>query len=226
MNIKDIYIFYHCYFDQKDNWLKIFNKTFNCIKTSGLNDVCKEIYINCAGNTIDKNLNIVKNFSNNVYIAVNGNDEIETINMLWEKSKEVTNSAMLYLHTKGVTHDPNNPRILSWTNLMEYFNIIKWKDCIEKLDTFDTCGVNLKYSPVPGMIHDTPQHYHGNFWWANSEYVKKLNKVEYGDRMNAEFWIANNEFCNPSSLHNSLLDHYQSDYPDYIYKNHAHNSLQ
>jgi hypothetical protein len=107
------------------------------------------------------------------------------------------NFNVLYLHTKGVS-TPYNECVNDWRKYMSYFNIIKYKDCIKILENYDTCGVDLREYPV--------LHYSGNFWWANSSYIKKLPlfkdmDVVLSERHKAEFWV-----CNMNGKHYSMHD--------------------
>jgi hypothetical protein len=79
---------------------------------------------------------------------------------------------ILYFHTKGVSNkykdlisnDYYNLKvegIKCWKELMEYFLIDNWKDCIKKLDEYDTVGVN-----------NVNNWWWGNFWWSNSKHIK------------------------------------------------------
>lgn len=100
------------------------------------------------------------------------------------------NHKILYIHTKGVT-TPNNECITDWRKYMTYFNVNQYQKCFELLDVYDSCGVDLVNNPA--------LHYSGNFWWANSSYIKKLPTIDeikfpkippiLSIRHNAEFWI-------------------------------------
>jgi hypothetical protein len=52
---------------------------------------------------------------------------------------------------------------------MLYFNIIKWRDCLNALIEYDTCGVDLRSEPV--------LHYSGNFWWSKASNINSLPKI-------------------------------------------------
>lgn len=135
---------------------------------------------------------------------------------------------VVYLHHKGVTQ-PDNPCVTDWRDLMSYFNITKWKDCVEKLDEgYDTTGVLWRKEPYP--------HYSGTFWWSKASYIRKLPKYKmpkengyvsqfgfsipwpYAYRHDAEFWIA---LANPNyyCFHTSdsekfpVYNHYHYRYP-------------
>jgi hypothetical protein len=71
-----------------------------------------------------------------------------------------------------------------WREYMEYFTIQNFEKCLEALNEYDACGVNLTTQPM--------KHFSGNFWWSKSSHIKKLPKISSLNksyRWNAEFWI-------------------------------------
>lgn len=74
-----------------------------------------------------------------------------------------------YLHLKGLTR-LNDPNVVDWRHFMEYFNIDRWEDCVQRLTLgYDTVGINYIEAPWP--------HYSGNFWWSHANYVKILDPL-------------------------------------------------
>ena len=141
--------------------------------------------------------------------------EFPTLDKIWEDS-QTEKFKVLYLHTKGVTHDENDEYFTNWIRHLSYFNIEKWEDRIKNLDNYDTSGLNYIINPKENknklvrqsirMIeksseYERAKHYKGNFWWANSHHIKKLKKssdlVLDGNylkrRWIAEFWIGGNK---------------------------------
>lgn len=112
---------------------------------------------------------------------------------------------VLYIHTKGAS-TPKNECINDWRRYMLYFNVIKYKDCIEKLKKYDTCGVDLRGEPV--------LHYSGNFWWSKYSHIRKLTTFKKMDvvlteRHKGEFWICDiidGEFY---SMHECGINQYE-----------------
>lgn len=92
-------------------------------------------------------------------------------------------TAILYLHPKGISQDQKystwrpKPNLQDWRNFMEYWVIEQWPDCIEKLKTHDAVGVNLRTWPWP--------HFSGNMWWATADYIRKLPKQLHPDVLKA-----------------------------------------
>ena len=86
-------------------------------------------------------------------------------------------SAVLYLHPKGISKVDGKDKMEDWRNYMEYWVIEQYKDCIDKLSTHDAVGVNYRTHPWP--------HFSGNMWWANAAYIKKLPKQLHPDILHA-----------------------------------------
>ena len=76
---------------------------------------------------------------------------------------------------------------------------------------------------------DPDPHYSGNFWWANSNYLKTLPKVQTLNkqnsprvitlRHNAEMYIGMNPEVNPKILHQSNVSQYDRHLKGYDSKN-------
>ena len=120
-----------------------------------------------------------------------------TLNMLrMEVLLSKTDFKLFYIHTKGVTK-PKSKQLEFWRLFMEYFNISCWVYCLEALDQADIAGVNRRVYAKKRV------HFSGNFWWANSKYIRRLpqlSKEGYGrevNRWDGEFWIGDG---NPTSV--------------------------
>ncbi len=136
--------------------------------------------------------------------------EFPTLQLIEESINIDDNIKILYINGLGVTN--NTIFKQSWRKYLSYFNITKHNDCIEALDNgFDTCGVDWRTNPVP--------HYSGNFWWANSTYLKTLPKIQTINkhdspkaltlRHNAEMYIGMNPIVKPRILHQSNISQYE-----------------
>jgi hypothetical protein len=89
-----------------------------------------------------------------------------------------------YIHTKGIMSGNHGHRLA-----MEKATIDRHEFCQAVLDEMDTCGVFWRDAKTHGSDYG---HYSGNFWWANSAYLKTLPKIADLDLKNrylAEFWI-------------------------------------
>lgn len=75
-----------------------------------------------------------------------------------------------YAHLKGLTKLNNKP-VQDWKDYLVYWGIERWEDSIEQLKSgCDTSSVNWSETPWP--------HYSGNFWWATSNYIRRLEPLQ------------------------------------------------
>jgi hypothetical protein len=160
--------------------------------TSGLIQQVEHIHFGVNG---DQELFNVPDKAQIVYNQ-NHKEETETLMSLRDFCKNHQDYKVLYIHTKGVTHQSMNGE--SWRLMMEYFVIDKWKECVKQLNEYDAVGSNLKILG-PTTWSDGrqswekagTQHFVGNFWWANASYVNTLSDefLESDFRLDREFWI-------------------------------------
>jgi len=140
----------------------------------------------------------VENYSKNPELF-----EIPTLNKIISFSEQNPGDFVLYVHTKGVSHSDTYHELNDWIDMMLYFLIDSF--AIEMLYSFETVGCNFNEKPHP--------HFSGNFWWARTDYLKKLKSIPEinVDRNSGEYLLHS---MNPSyySLHNSNVNHYHSRY--------------
>lgn len=173
-----------------NNFMEIISEQLELMIKSELYGKAENIFAGCAG-TIDELEKVKKLFSNYpkikiISVAPVHNYEFSTLESIKYKSDTDNESYLFYIHTKGVSY-PDNEGGIYWRDYMNYYNITRWKRCVSKLkEGYDTCGVKLIEKGV------FPMHYSGNFWWANSNYVKTLPKIDTlnkEDRFSAEMWL-------------------------------------
>jgi hypothetical protein len=76
---------------------------------------------------------------------------------------------VLYMHHKGVYS-----KTTTWRHYMQYWNIEKWKECVQHLDEgYDTCGASFLTADSPTLTCGPYPIYAGNFWWARASYLRK-----------------------------------------------------
>lgn len=174
-----IYIFIHlCNYGE--NWKSIISDQINQIIDSGLYDICNQIFYGCSCDTCDEVLqNFFINYKKMKKLSSQGTNVHEnmTINEIIKFSKD-NKCYILYLHSKGVTGKSNNQTY--WRDFMMNYLIKMWRVCVNLLNNgYYTVGVNYqKFGP----------HYSGNFWWADSEYIKKLDYItDLSNRYMAEY---------------------------------------
>lgn len=107
------------------------------------------------------------------------------------------NTPVLYLHSKGVSHDPaREPMYHDWRRLMMQELVSRWRDHVPLLGGYggyDAIGVN--------WWRNHP-HFSGNFWMASSDWLRKLPDFDqvYKDRYTCERWIGMGQRCRFKSL--------------------------
>jgi hypothetical protein len=123
------------------------------------------------------------------------NGEFFTLTQLKEFADTVPeNTRILYCHLRGVT-SPGNEHIHTWRKYLTHWNIDKYITALELLRENDAVGVDL----IPKEVWPYADHFSGNFWWANSDYIRTLPSIaQISDpnseqkatlRHNGEFWI-------------------------------------
>jgi hypothetical protein len=141
---------------------------------------------------------IINKFEKIRDVRARGN-EFVTLDIL-EKDKEKFGDSdyILYLHTKGASKQ-HNQNIISWRQLMNYFNIEKYKNVFKIFEKteYNTYGVLLG-------IAGKWKLYSGNFWWAKASYLKTIQMDGIRrNRFNAEVdYIQNGINWKPYSLYN------------------------
>ena len=94
-----------------------------------------------------------------------------------------------YFHVKGAMtadHQRRNPAYW-WQQYMEHHVLSGWRRCVRLLDEgHELLGCDIRFAPA--------LHFSGNFFWATSEYLKRLPPMENyhathrSDRVMAEMW--------------------------------------
>jgi hypothetical protein len=183
-------IFFHVYL--KSGYSRILIDKFKKFQKSGLYEKANKIYLTLFGE-IEHNsefLNELKEMYPKIEYALISNavfnNEPDTLNLMIKKANEYeTNTPMLYLHTKGLSY--TNPslkkNVEAWVRYLDLYVINKWEECVDSLKENDAAG---------GFYVQDPKHFQGNFWWANSDYLKNLPKItpENVSQYNrGEFWI-------------------------------------
>jgi hypothetical protein len=203
-----IHIFIHI--TMIEMWESIFLEFINTIKKSGLYDVLTKIHLGILGNISnykssffetyllnDSKINIIyldqRNYLYEIYT-------INTIKSFCENNDD-EEIYILYLHTKGVRKAGNENVTTSWRNMMTYFLIDNYVECIQGLQYYDTIGNNVvnmhcNNTNINFVNHNHTLHYSGNFWWSKKSYILKLNYLKLimdvksvNSRYQAENWI-------------------------------------
>jgi hypothetical protein len=202
-----IALFYHLFQDGK--WGEILADQISLIRSSGLFDSAEFISVGINGNNLLRGSEKFKFYIN----ESQDKEETPTLARLKDFAEENPDYKILYLHSKGATK--NSDCVDDWRNLMNYFVIERWKECLRLLDANDAVGCN--YSEDTFLGHHP--HFSGNFWWANAEYINKLDNkfLESESRWDREFWIGTGS-GKLYSMHNSGINHYHYRYYRNVYE--------
>jgi len=205
-------IFFHVYL--KNDFSHILLSKFKKFKASGLYEKSNKIYLSLFGD-IEKHQEFLTDlkdlYSKIEYVLIANKEfdnEADTLNFMLKKASEYSsNTPMLYVHAKGVshTHPIMKKNIGAWVRYLDLYTINKWEECIQGLRNNDAAG---------GLYESSdPKHFSGNFFWANSEYIQSLPRITaYNiDNYNrGEFWILSNTSKVYSLKDNPTTDRYQN----------------
>uniref|UniRef100_A0A6C0LFW4 Glycosyl transferase family 1 domain-containing protein n=1 Tax=viral metagenome TaxID=1070528 RepID=A0A6C0LFW4_9ZZZZ len=194
---------------------QIFNDQINYIRESGLYDKLDYIFVTVLG----KNVFLTNDYKIKVIYYSENIDEQEFPNISRIKyfSDNISkNVKILRIHTKGVT---NKPHAYEWRKYLEYYLIEKNELCLQELDKFKCVGVNHHYYYDDNKYKN---HFSGNFWWANSSYIKNLEQLEVNeDRCVTEHWLIGRldkyDYRHFLSLHQTPIDFYKTHLEDNKY---------
>lgn len=117
--------------------------------------------------------------------------ENTTIRILHVFAKMNPTYKILYMHTKGISYTREHvfyPGVKAWNKYMMYSLVHEHEKCLKLLKIYDTVGCNFR-----PWEHGNGQHYSGNYWWANANYVQHLPIHYLRDKYHPEFWLLQNE---------------------------------
>jgi len=225
-----IVIYFHIWTNA--DWVNITNNIFNKIIESKLIEKVQYIKVCILSKySLNKLKKICDHLNHDKVIIEHNNNkklyERFTLNtILKDVLKYKDNYKILYLHAKGVTKNKYTKYqelcIQDWVTYLTYFNVTRHEEVIKMLDVYATCGCDYH-----NKIRDG-RRYAGNFWWANSDHIKKLQFLKYTNEYypdlfknprqlrkyirESETWLLScNEYNNDTyTLHSSNVDHYHN----------------
>jgi len=163
-----------------DNWKELYNHQINLLEKNGLYNNLEFIDIYVIGK---EPLPSIRDKFNNVTYLGYLEEEIPSNKKLyradktifkniWSFSKLYQDYKILFYHALGVSSPKN-----SWRTYLENINIGYWKECVELLNYYECVGT--EYVPLASYKNHTIEfpapHYQGGFWWANANYIKRLD---------------------------------------------------
>lgn len=157
-------------------WEEILKEELDLLKSSGLAKHAKIFY--CVVGGSKEKVEPLMDGLNRQCVGEFGDvrlHECPTLHHLHNFAKENPNKKVLYIHTKG-TSQPKDSNSDEWRRYMLYFLVGHYQECLHFLDSYSTVGVHL----IGG------NHYSGNFWWAQTNFLKTLIPLAQ-----KECWSAN-----------------------------------
>ena len=200
---------------QKGDWKKSFDMIFNYVKNYGLYDATSEIRLGI----VSDDGNIIEDYRlhNSKFKRIfEGNSSLyerpTLLHMRNSCDSDGHDTVYWYLHTKGLRHfgTPKESYVIDWIKLMLYWNIQKWRNALDVLNSHNTYGINIL-----GMVF-----YSGNFWWARAEHVSHL-PTQIEDYYTApEDWILRKKDGVFEAFSSGIQGegHYNMNYPEQNYK--------
>jgi len=184
------------------------------IQSTGLLNVLDFLFVSNIGDPLDEQKFCrihpkirVQNYSSDLGLFEN-----VTLKTMHAFAKMYPDHKLLYLHTKGVSHEKNSQfvkGIESWNKYMLFCLVGQYDACLQLLGVHDTVGCQFTNDNV------NPPHYSGNFWWATSKYISTLSVDTLVQKYDAEFWLLQNKplFYNIFNLYQM----YQTDWCTSVY---------
>lgn len=182
------------------NWTDLIQDQFGLLRDSGLNK--EPVTVTFVGQPINLVYRIAKLFDVEIDVVKQDivTDHYETFAMI-EIDRlckvEKIDQPILYFHTKGVSNPCVHKR--SWRLAMESLLIKNWEENIKHLqEGYDAVG--------PFWIDWGRQHFSGNFWMANPDWIRRLpdfipyHNIMGLNRFNCETWIGAQQWCRAYSL--------------------------
>lgn len=195
----DLHHFYHCYSGinsegNREAWKPILSKHIESLIDSKLIKNISPIKIGITSNTNNFNevRNLVDSYSIPYEIVAESKTgwEQETLCKLYDFSQS-NDGYVLYAHSKGAYTDIVINHI--WRETMTYFNVLKWKDAVDKLADYDAVGCywfdDSHQKKHDGYPHKGQRWFAGTFWWSKLDILRKIGKPGMSTRWDAEVWI-------------------------------------
>lgn len=190
-----IRVYYHL--TQINDYLEITDYIFGKIQDSGLMDACEGLYIGALGDEseLPKLKELIAKYPKAKLIdwhSEKGRWEGHTLQHLKNDADTLEPFYAWYCHSKSVTYPPDGDGKgktiegkkyeVFWRDYMVNEVITRWRDCYKALSQpeygYDVAGCRMIPKRKSGSIFT---HASGNFWVANSEYIKTLPRIGQDD---------------------------------------------
>lgn len=210
--------FMHIY--QINNWEEIVEEQIQRMKNSGLWNEMKTLYIGFLGK--EK----IRKFSDKVTVLYHLDKpkvyDLVILSFLQQLSF-CFDGQVFSIHAKGITHYPKK-RFTDWRKMLEHFTLDRYDVCLRELETCDVAGVNwhlgngfMGAAPRHADGHDVTPHFSASFWWANTDYIRKLPRIHVNyNKYESEFWMGKGE-PRVAELWHTGIHHQRKEYPESEY---------
>ena len=170
------------------------------------------IVVNNIGLQLDTNKYVSNDKIKFIHCSDNsGLFERPTLTLMHSYSALNDDVKILYLHTKGISYNPNTQiytNIQAWIAYMLHFLLDS--KCLTLLDEYDTLGCNYYEGPY--------KHYSGNFWWIASKYLATLNLDRLVSKGDAEWWCLSGKDVRMKELYRSNVNHFETAFLHFLKK--------
>lgn len=187
-----IAIFYHCLFAYGSppriipNALAIIHEQMGNLRESGLLDAAQEMTVGVNGGpeSLEVARKMLPEKARIVMHGLESRAENLTIVEIEKWAPSHPGWAILYFHSKGVTHKPGthyHAFSANWRRAMMQDLVMNWKDCVQALKT----GNDIVCSHFMwNMGSDGSQHIPaGNFLWLTSDFEARLPSIYNRERI-------------------------------------------
>lgn len=180
--MKPLVHFYHLFVD--GHYEQPLQEHMTALESSGLLDELDDFFVGLVGSP--ENRAKAKTVVPGVVVAESDTGwEQVTLSVLREYAVD-NDWFIFYAHTKGAWS--NDEMAKQWRVSMTHNTVDKWQECVDALTRVDACGPYWLSSHEP----EHKEHgyfFAGNFWWARSDYIRRLPLLRYDNRFRAEGWI-------------------------------------
>lgn len=222
-----IYGVYHVMLDT--GWTSLVKSQIENLKRSGLLTATKKLYVSCIASK-QSDVALLKQIidSDKVEIISNSSDPKKYEYPALEYIRQLADNEdclIYYFHSKGISYQSITTRdrqfhsfkrkIDAWRELLEYFIFDKWKVAVNVLTAgYDTYSC-YRWPPRKYTM------YSGSFWWAKSDYIKRLPHFDKNiistNRFYSEVWLFELSNHKQFSAFDTIVDLYFVRIPRSIY---------
>lgn len=182
--------YYHIY--AEGLWRPIVKDHLTALTTSGLAGVGEaEIRIGIVGHPDNREKVKAYLTESGVPYEVHSEAPIGWEQITLDRIDLSEDARILYCHTKGAAFQ--NSLSVPWRRSMTEGLVYRWRRAVTLLETgnpgqwIPVDAVGCYWLPYNG---GPPRHFSGNFWWANTDYLRRLPRpVAASSRWDAEMWV-------------------------------------